>query len=140
MRKLVSLEEIFARSEVVSLHTPLLEETRGMITGDHFRLMRENASFINTARGALVRENEMIQVLRERPDIFAVLDVTSPEPPEDDSPLWTLSNVFMTPHVSGSRGREGLRLGHFVVEELRRYLNGEPLKGCFKRDMMRIMS
>jgi len=65
----------------------MIPETIGMINGRHFELMKEHASFINTARGAIVRENEMIEVLSRRDDVTVVLDVTDPEPPFPDSPL-----------------------------------------------------
>lgn len=122
---LCSLDDIFRRSHVVSLHTPWLPETEGMITGDHFRLMPSNSAFINTARGAVVREAEMIQVLQERPDITAVLDVTYPEPPAETSPLYTLPNVLLTPHIAGAVGAECGRMGELVRDDLRRYLAGE---------------
>jgi len=99
---LVGLDDVFRESDVVSLHTPLMDATRGMIRGDHFRLMKQGATFINTARGAVVRESEMVEALQERPDLFAVLDVTYPEPPAPDSPLYTLPNVVLTPHIAGS--------------------------------------
>jgi phosphoglycerate dehydrogenase-like enzyme len=121
-----SLDEVFARSDVVSMHTPWLKETEGMITGEHFAAMKPNATFINTARGAVVREGEMIEMLRERTDLFAVLDVTYPEPPEPGSPLYTLPNVVLTPHIAGSLSGECRRMGGYVVEELKRYLCGEP--------------
>lgn len=79
---LVSLDEIFEQSDVVSLHAPWLPETEQMIKGDHFRKMKDGASFINTARGAIVNESEMLEVLEERTDITAILDVVYPEPPE----------------------------------------------------------
>jgi phosphoglycerate dehydrogenase-like enzyme len=99
-----------------------------MITGDHFKMMKRNASFINTARGAVVRESEMIDALRERPDLFALLDVTYPEPPAADSPLYTLPNVIVTPHIAGSMGDECRRMGRYMVDELERWLAGEPFK------------
>ncbi|MDH7567984.1 MAG: hydroxyacid dehydrogenase, partial [Armatimonadota bacterium] len=71
---LCGLDEIFARADVVSLHTPWLPETEGMITGAHFSAMKPGAAFLNTARGAIVREAEMIAVLQQRPDIQVVLD------------------------------------------------------------------
>lgn len=126
--EMCSLEDVFRRADVVSLHTPWLPETVGLITGDHFRLMKRNASFINTARGAVVRENELIDVLRERPDLFALLDVTHPEPPALDSPLFILPNVVVTPHIAGSMGAECRRMGRFMVDELDRWLKGEPFK------------
>ncbi|SDU11583.1 Phosphoglycerate dehydrogenase [Verrucomicrobium sp. GAS474] len=123
----VSLEEAFARADVVSCHTPLLKETEGMIEGRHFDLMKPSATFINTARGAVVREGEMIEVLSRRPDLLALLDVTSPEPPAPDSPLYQLDNVILTPHLAGSSNLECRRLGRAMVEEAARYLRGESL-------------
>jgi len=124
---LCSLEDAFRQADVVSLHTPWLKETEGMITGAHFRLMKEGATFINTARGAVVNEPEMIEVLQARPDLFAVLDVTYPEPPLPGSPLYTLPNVILTPHIAGAMDNECRRMGQEMINELRRYLSDEPL-------------
>jgi phosphoglycerate dehydrogenase-like enzyme len=129
-----SLEEVFCESDVVSLHTPWLKETEGMITGAHLASMKENATFINTARGAVVREGEMIEVLRQRPDLYAVLDVTYPEPPEPGSPLYTLPNVVLTPHLAGSMSNECRRMGRYMVDELTRHLRGEPLQWAISQD------
>lgn len=137
---LVDLDELFKSCQVVSLHAPLLEETRGMIRGEHLRLMQPNATFINTARGALVNEPEMIQVLQERPDLHAALDVTDPEPPAKDSPLWGLPNVFLTPHIAGSQGQECYRLGRYMLEDLRRYLAGQPLRWPLARNQVKQMA
>jgi phosphoglycerate dehydrogenase-like enzyme len=126
MRK-VELDELFASSDVVSLHAPLLPETMGMITGGHFMRMKPGALFINTARGEIVNEPEMIAALQRRSDLYALLDVTSPEPPRRDSPLYTLPNVILTPHIAGSLGPECERMGHAMVDELERYLDGHPL-------------
>ncbi len=125
--ELCSLDQIFNRSDVVSLHTPWLRETEGMIRGHHFEQMRENGSFINTARGAVVNEDEMINVLRQRPDLQAVLDVTHPEPPRPGSPLYSLNNVVLTPHIAGAQDHECRRMGQYMVDELKRYLSGQPL-------------
>ncbi len=124
---LVSLDEVFARADVVSCHTPWLPETENLLRGSHFASMKPRASFVNTARGAIVNEPEMISVLQSRPDLYAVLDVTWPEPPAPDSPLFTLPNVMLTPHIAGSLGPERLRLGQTAVDEMARWLKGEPL-------------
>lgn len=124
---LVSLEELFKNADVVSLHTPLLEETRGMITGKLLRSMKKDRTFINTARGAIVREEEMIEVLKERSDLTAILDVTYPEPPDPDSLLFTMDNVVLTPHIAGSAGKEVSRMGHTMFEEAMRFIKGEQL-------------
>ena len=127
--ELCDLETLFRESDVVSLHTPLLDETRGMITGAHFRIMKPHTTFINTARGAVICEDELIAVLQERRDLVALLDVTYPEPPAADSPLWTLPNAIVTPHIAGasSPGEIGA-FGAEMLLELDRYLNGDPLK------------
>ncbi len=126
--ELCSPQALFERSDVVSCHAPLLETTRGLVTGAHLAAMRPGATFVNTARGAVVREPELIEVLRRRPDLQAVLDVTEPEPPAAGSPLYTLPNVVLTPHIAGSLGRERRRLGRAVVDELRNYVSGLPLR------------
>ena len=125
--ELVSLAELFRSADVVSVHTPHLPETQGMISRIHIASMKHGATFVNTARGEVVREKEMLVVLARRPDLHAVLDVATTEPPEEDSPLYTLSNVVLTPHIAGSVGLECRRMGRSMVEELRRFVGGEPL-------------
>jgi len=138
--ELCSLEDIFRRADVVSLHTPWLKETEGMISGEHLRLLKPNAHFINTARGAVVKEAEMIQVLQERPDVFAILDVTYPEPPDPGSPLYTLPNVVLTPHIAGAMSRECYRMGELMLSELKHYLAGEPLLYAITRQKAAILA
>lgn len=125
--ELVSLDEAFRRADVVSLHTPLLAETTGLIQGVHLAAMKPRATFINTARGAVVRETEMIEVLQRRPDLQAVLDVTEPEPPVSGSPLYRLSNVVLTPHIAGTCPAESPRLGRAMIDEFHRWRLGQPL-------------
>ncbi|HRJ41562.1 MAG: hydroxyacid dehydrogenase [Caldilineaceae bacterium] len=138
--ELASLDEVFRRSDVVSLHAPWLPETVGMVTGAHFASMKENATFINTARGAIVRESEMIAVLQDRPDLWAVLDVTYPEPPAPDSPLYTLPNVVLTPHIAGTLDVERERMGQTMVEELRRFLAGEVMEYEITQERARFLA
>lgn len=131
----VSLEAVFREADVVSLHTPLLPQTRGLITGQHIASMKEGATFINTARGAVVRETEMIEVLRRRPDLTAMLDVTDPEPPPPGSPMYSLPNVMLTPHLAGSVDAECRRMGRYMVDELGRFLGGKPLHWQITREL-----
>jgi phosphoglycerate dehydrogenase-like enzyme len=138
--ELCSLHDVFARSDVVSLHTPWLPETEGMIASEHFEAMKPGATFINTARGAVVREMEMISVLQKREDIFAVLDVTHPEPPPSESPLYVMPNVLLTPHIAGSVSAECRRQGRYMVEELQRYLHGEPLLFGITRERAKVLA
>ncbi|MEV0782022.1 hydroxyacid dehydrogenase [Streptomyces sp. NPDC050423] len=126
--RLVSVEELFATCHVVSLHAPLLPETRGTIGARLLNSLGPGATLINTARGALIDETAAAQVLRARPDLTAVLDVTHPEPPAHDSPLFTLPNVVLTPHLGGALGAERHRLGKLVLDELRRFAQDLPLR------------
>jgi len=135
----IGLEEMFRRCDVVTLHAPNLPSTEHMITGDHFRSMKEGAVFINTARGRLVKEDEMIEVLKEG-RIFACIDVTDPEPPAPDSPLYDLPNVLLTPHLAGSTGEDTRRQGSYVLEEVRRYCQGQPPRYPVTREMMQWMA
>jgi phosphoglycerate dehydrogenase-like enzyme len=133
--ELVSLDELFRRCDVVSVHTPLLDETANMITGAHLGSMKRGGIFINTARGEIVREEEMIRVLCQRPDLQAIIDVACKEPPDEESLLYTLPNVMLTPHIAGSVGDECRRMGRYMVDELKRYVAGEPLQGLVTRDL-----
>ncbi|MGV8831227.1 MAG: hydroxyacid dehydrogenase [Devosia sp.] len=125
--ELVDIDTVMARSDVVSMHAPSLPTTRAMIGARELGLMRDGATFINTARGALVDEAALIAELQSG-RIHAVIDVTEPEIPEVGSPLYSLPNVFLTPHVAGAIGTERLRLGQLVVEEIERFIAGVPLE------------
>jgi phosphoglycerate dehydrogenase-like enzyme len=125
--RMVSLPELFMQSDVVSIHVPLLRETRGMVTGALLESMKRGATLLNTARGAVIREAEMIDVLSRRPDLTAVLDVVETEPLPPDSPLYDLPNVVLTPHMAGSVGPECRRMGAFMSEELSKFRAGQPL-------------
>lgn len=126
---LVPMEEVFSRSHVVSCHIPLLEETVGLLRREHFASMLPGATFINTARGAIVREDELAEVLTSRPDLWALLDVLCVEPPDAQSLLPGLPNVIVTPHLAGSLGPECLRMSIAMIDEIKRYIEGSPLHG-----------
>jgi len=132
----VGLQELFARSDVVSVHAPLLPETRHLIGRPLLRSMKPNAGIINSARGPIIDEASLIEVLRSREDLTAVLDVTDPEPPAADSPLRHLPNAVLTPHMAGSFNGECRRMGNAMVDELRRYLDGRPLEWEVTREAM----
>jgi len=133
---LVSLEDVFATSDVVSLHAPWLPETEKMIRAEHFAAMKPGASFINTARAAVVDEAGLAEVFKKRTDLFAVLDVMRPEPPEPTHPFFDLPNVIITPHIAGCMSHECRRGSEFVVDEVGRYLRGEPLLGEITRERL----
>jgi len=138
--RMVSLEVLFAECEVVSLHAPNLPSTRGMITGALLSSLKRNATFINTARGAVVDEIALLKTLAERPDVFALLDVTYPEPPVEGSPLYTLPNVVLSPHIAGSMGDECHRMGQLAVDQCRKFLAGEAMEWSVTRKMAENMA
>jgi phosphoglycerate dehydrogenase-like enzyme len=121
----VSLTELFRRSDVVSVHTPLLPETRGLVNRELLGLLRDDAVLINTARGAVVEQDALVA---ETGRIRAVLDVTDPEVLPADHPLWRNENVLITPHLAGSQGNEWGRLARHAVEEVRRWAEGLPFR------------
>jgi phosphoglycerate dehydrogenase-like enzyme len=130
----VALNELFQRSDVVSVHTPWLAETEGLVCAEHFALMKPDATFINTARGAIVEESDMVEAAARRPDLQFILDVLRTEPPVVDSPLYTLPNIFLTPHIAGSLGTECRRMGRYMVQELERFVTGQPLRWAVTAD------
>ncbi|MGW6564677.1 hydroxyacid dehydrogenase [Streptomyces sp. NPDC054975] len=123
--ELVALDELCARSTIVSVHAPQLPATYRMIGARQLALMPDGTTLVNTSRGSLVDEPALLtHLLAGRLD--AVLDVTDPDLPAPDSPLWTLPNVLLTPHVAGSLGNELHRMADQALEEVERYGRGEP--------------
>lgn len=134
-----SLGELFARSQVLSIHAPYLPgENEAMIGREELGRLPDGATLINTARGALVDEEALVDLLRERTDLQALLDVTHPEPPPAGSPLYELANVTLTGHIAGSIGLERRRLGRLAVDELERWCTGEPLQHQVTEEQARL--
>ena len=133
--ELVSLDQVFARALVVSNHIPDMDATQGVIGTGHFKRMRDGATFINTGRGAQVVETDLIEVFRARQDLTALLDVTWPEPPVPDSPLWELENVIISPHIGGTIGDEVTRLADCAIEEFEHWVAGQPLRFQVTREI-----
>jgi phosphoglycerate dehydrogenase-like enzyme len=127
------LDVLMARSDIVSLHAPSLPATRHMIDAHRLSLMKQGATFINTARGALVDEAALLATLKTG-RIDATIDVTDPEIPEASSAFYDLPNVFLTPHIAGAVGLERTRLGEMAVEEAIRFIKGKPLLYEIRRD------
>ena len=122
----VGLEEAFARGFVVSNHLADNGRTAGMIDGALLACLRPGATFINTGQGRTVNEPEMVDVLRRRPDVTALLDVTDPEPEGPQSPLRSLPNVRVSSHIAGSIGDEVVRMADSAIAEFDQYARGEP--------------
>jgi glycerate dehydrogenase len=122
----VTLEELFRKSDAVSLHCPLTEETRGLISRETLRLMKRTAFLINTSRGALVDESALAEALRTGEIAGAGLDVLSQEPPPADHPLLHTPHCFVTPHIAWATKAARQRLLDEVVENVRAFLSGTP--------------
>ena len=120
----LELDELLERADVVSLHAPANPQTHHMLDAGGLARMKDDALVINTARGSLIDEQALIAEL-SKGRFFAFLDVTDPEPPAADSPLRTLPNVVVTPHIAGCIENCN-QLGELAVDELRRFFAGEP--------------
>jgi len=134
------LETVFSQCRVISNHLANNAQTKGMLHGGLFAKMQPYATFLNTGRGAQVVEADLIRVLRERPDLTAILDVTSPEPPVEGSELYTLENCILTPHIAGSTGCEVRRMGVYMQEEYERFVSGEPCRYQVTEKMLETMA
>jgi len=122
----VSLEELVAGSDVVSLHAPSLPSTRNLIHQGLVASFKPGATFINTARGELVDQDALLRRIQQG-DLYAVLDVTTPWVLPADSGFYTHPNVLLTPHLAGSLGMELERMAVSTIEEAQRISRGEPL-------------
>ncbi len=130
----VELDVLLARADVVSLHCPENEQTRHLLDAERLALLRDGAVLVNTARGGLIDEEALVAEL-ETGRLFAFLDVTDPEPPAADSPLRRLDNVVVTPHIAGCI-ENCHQMGEMAVEEIRRFLAGEPALYEIRADML----
>lgn len=126
--KVTHLPELFECCQVISNHLANNPQTENMIDESCFGKMGDNAVFLNTGRGKQVNEAALIAALKQKPTRAAVLDVTWPEPPEAGSELYTLKNVFLTPHMAGSIGSEVQRMGEYMLAEFTACLEGKPTR------------
>lgn len=138
--KKVSLEVLFSSCNVISNHLANNEKTKGILNYSLFKKMIPNSTFINTGRGAQVVEPELLKVLKSRSDITALLDVTWPEPPVEDSAFYSLDNCFITPHIAGSSGNEVHRMAKYMVDEFDAYIGGMDTKYSVDLKMLETMA
>ena len=123
----VSLDELYARADVISLHCPLFPQTERMINEHSIAKMKDGVILLNTGRGQLICEDAMAQALRSGKVRAAGLDVLSQEPPAADNPLLTAPNCFITPHIAWAARESRQRLMDTAVDNLRQFLNGTPV-------------
>jgi glycerate dehydrogenase len=130
-------EEVLETSEIITLHSPLTPETRGMIAMPEFRRMRRRPLLINTARGGLVVEEDLEEALEEGLISGAGIDVTLPEPPPADGPLMRIAtrrNVIVTPHVAWASEEAQQTLADQLVDNIENFVAGRPtnlVRGAF---------
>ncbi|MBS7610235.1 hydroxyacid dehydrogenase [Candidatus Bathyarchaeota archaeon] len=120
------LDALLRESDVVTIHTPLTEETRGLIGSREIGLMKDGSYLINTARGAIVDEKALYEALRIGKLAGAGLDVLTVEPPTPENPLLNLENVVLTPHIGNDTVEAFRRLSLQAAEDIIRVLDGEP--------------
>ena len=141
--KKASLEDIFSTCDVITNHIANLPSTVGMINKSHFSLMKDYSTFINTGRGQQLVESELAEVFKNNQTLTALLDVTSPEPPAENgenSELYKLDNVIMTPHVAGVIGNELYRLSQMMYDELKLYESEKRLNYEVTLEMLEYMA
>ncbi|MBP3738643.1 MAG: D-2-hydroxyacid dehydrogenase [Muribaculaceae bacterium] len=124
--KAESLDALMTDCDVVSLHCPLNDETRGMIDRRRIALMKPTAILLNTSRGPLIDEPALVEALTEGRIMAAGLDVMAVEPPRDDNPLLTAPNCYFTPHIAWASAEARARLMVIITRNLKTFMEGHP--------------
>lgn len=128
------LGDAAARADFVCLHVPLTDSTRGLIDAEIFERMKPGAWLINTARGPVVNEGDLIRALKEKQIAGAILDVFGDEPLPKESPLWALENAWITPHVSDAIADWERPMSDLFCDNLARYIAGGELENVVNRE------
>lgn len=123
---IVSRDELFRQSDVISLHCPLTEYTEELINRHTLSLMKPSAFLINTGRGQLLNEIEVARALNTGQIAGAGLDVLAQEPPQSDNPLLSARNCFVTPHIAWASRAARVRLLEIVIDNIKSFLKGNP--------------
>lgn len=125
--KIAGIEEVLKSSDFITLHCPLTPDTRHIINADRLKIMKPTAFIINTSRGPLIKEEDLIPALKNGQIAGAALDVQDPEPPSTDNPLFYMDNVIMTPHIGWRRYESRQRLVNLMADNIRAFIDGKPI-------------
>lgn len=123
----VSLDELLENSDYITLHCPLNDQTKHLINKETIGKMKPNVVIVNTGRGALINEADLCEALAAKRIAGAGLDVQDVEPPAEDSPLYTLDNVIITPHMGWKGLETRQRLVGIIRDNIQAFLKGEPI-------------
>lgn len=124
--KFADLDEVFRQADVISLHVPLFENTRGMINKSSIEKMKDGVIIINTSRGPLINEQDLAEALKSGKVKAAGLDVVSTEPILQDNVLLSAPNVLITPHIAWAPKESRARLMDIAIDNLNAFLKGKP--------------
>lgn len=124
--KWVSVDELLAQSDVVSIHCPLTPETQGLINAENLRKMKSSALLINTSRGPIVSDADLADALNNNVIAGAGIDVLSKEPPLADNPIFKAKNCIITPHIAWAAQEARARLMGIAIDNLKSFMAGKP--------------
>lgn len=127
MKYAKDLDELLANSDVISLHCPLTDNTKGIVNKDNIAKMKDGVMIINTSRGPLVVEGDLAEALNSGKVYGAGLDVVSVEPIREDNPLLKAKNIIITPHIAWAPKEARYRLMNIAVDNLRAFIGGNPV-------------
>ncbi|QZY54493.1 D-2-hydroxyacid dehydrogenase [Crassaminicella profunda] len=127
MLKYVELDTLFEKSDIISLHCPLFENTRGIINKENIAKMKDGVMIINTSRGPLIIEEDLAEALNSGKVASAAVDVLSEEPAAMDNPLMIAKNCIITPHIAWAPREARERLMNIAVDNLKQFLKGTPV-------------
>ena len=123
----VSIDELLRQSDIISIHCPLTEDTKGMFNSNTLKKMKRSAFLINTSRGPIIVDKDLAEALNNDVIAGAGIDVLSVEPPPPDNPLFRAKNILITPHLAWATKEARMRLMNGVVENVAAFLAGCPV-------------
>ena len=135
--KNVSIDELLAKSDIVTLHLPAAPDTVGMVNKDFFSKMKKEAVIINTSRGPIIKEKDLFDALKNGVIAGAALDVMETEPPGKDNPLYTLENIIITPHCAWNTYEGSWRVAREAAERVCEFRDGGKIKNVINSDFLR---